>query len=73
DSLVVPRPKGPCFAKTPVQILPDTVIDQIVTWRAEKYQDVLNKNGKVTNQYKEVFILRELEEIDKYDILQFIN
>jgi hypothetical protein len=50
--VVVPIPKGPRYAKIPVQALPDSVIDKLVTWRAGKYRDVLNKNGKVTNQYK---------------------
>ncbi|CAG8483040.1 9518_t:CDS:2 [Racocetra fulgida] len=40
------------YTKIPVQPPPDSVIDKLVTWRAGKYRDVLNKNGKVTNQYK---------------------
>ncbi|CAG8856167.1 21899_t:CDS:1, partial [Gigaspora margarita] len=42
----------PRYAKTPEYPLPDSTIDKLVTWRAGKYRDILNRNGKVTNQYK---------------------
>ena len=51
-TVVVPRLKGPRYAKTPEYPLPDSTIDKLVTWHAGKYRDILNHNGKVTNQYK---------------------
>ncbi|CAG8815530.1 29969_t:CDS:1, partial [Gigaspora margarita] len=51
-TVVVPRLKGPRYAKTPVYPLPDSTIDKLVIWHASKYRDILNCNGKVTNQYK---------------------
>ena len=51
-TVVVPRLKGPRYAKTPITALPNTVIDRSVTWKNEKYRDILNHNEKVTNQYK---------------------
>ncbi|CAG8852374.1 5477_t:CDS:2, partial [Gigaspora margarita] len=50
--VVVPRLKKPCYAKTSVYPLPDSTIDKLFTWHASKYHDILNCNGKVTNQYK---------------------
>ncbi|CAG8747003.1 13208_t:CDS:1 [Dentiscutata erythropus] len=52
SSVVVPRPKGPCYARTPVLAQPNTVIDKLVTWNRGRYRDILNQNGRVTNQYK---------------------
>ncbi|CAG8824459.1 6428_t:CDS:1, partial [Dentiscutata erythropus] len=50
--VVVPRPKGPHYAKTPVIALPDTTINKLVTWERGRYKDILNRNGQVTNRYK---------------------
>ncbi|KAF0524911.1 hypothetical protein F8M41_014863 [Gigaspora margarita] len=50
--VVALRLKGPRYAKIPVYPLPDSTIDKLVTWHAGKYCDILNRNGKVTNQYK---------------------
>ncbi|CAG8716791.1 30236_t:CDS:2, partial [Racocetra persica] len=59
--IIPPRPKGSCYAKTPVLALPDSVIDKLITWRAGKYRDILNKNRKVTNQYKGGLYVERIE------------
>ncbi|CAG8809644.1 25086_t:CDS:1, partial [Dentiscutata erythropus] len=55
--VVVPRPKGPRYARTSVSAQPNTVIDKLVTWNRDR--DILNRNGRVTNQYKgEIYVKR---------------
>ncbi|CAG8837741.1 20560_t:CDS:1, partial [Racocetra persica] len=63
--IIPPRPKGLYYAKIPVLALSDSMIDKLITWRAKKYRDILNKNGKVTNQYKEDLYIKRIGRNDQ--------